>query len=222
MNKKTKTADKKMDREALSFEEALERAEQLVRELEDGTLGLTESLQKYEQGIGLLGQCFQMLDQAELKIAQLSGFDEQGRPLIDHFDADEVQSLPEKGAFAEPPALSGRRSTLAKRRPGRGPRWGPDEYCLFGAPNKEPSWGGIRRRIQGPLLRCDVASLEQPCQVKSERRWRLLPSPKIDRVDDRASAGPSAVCVVQHDESAQYISAHEDAQLVGRLRPYDQ
>ena len=40
--------------ETLSFEEALTSLEQIVQELEEGKLGLAESLSRYEQGVNLL------------------------------------------------------------------------------------------------------------------------------------------------------------------------
>lgn len=95
MAKKKKAAEDD-GRSSLSFEEALEKLEQIVTELEDGRLGLDESLARYEQGVSHLTQCHQLLQNAERKIALLSGVDEQGNPLTAPFDDDEEMSLEQK------------------------------------------------------------------------------------------------------------------------------
>ncbi len=43
--------------EELPFEQSLLELERVVRELEDGRLGLDEALARYEQGIGLIRRC---------------------------------------------------------------------------------------------------------------------------------------------------------------------
>lgn len=55
----------------LSFEEAFNRLEEVVRELEQGDLPLQESLQLYERGTALARHCQALLDQAELRVTQL-------------------------------------------------------------------------------------------------------------------------------------------------------
>lgn len=67
---------------SIDFEESLGEVEGIVSQLESGELGLTASLQKYEQGIRELKQCQTLLDAAEQKISQLSGFDADGNPVI--------------------------------------------------------------------------------------------------------------------------------------------
>ncbi len=62
MNKKTE----------LSFEQALERLETVVRELEDGTVPLDRSLSLYEEGVGLVRLCNTRLDEAERRITVLT------------------------------------------------------------------------------------------------------------------------------------------------------
>ena len=94
MAKKKKSAEGNATT-GVSFEEALEKLEQIVSELEDGRIGLDESLARYEQGIKYLTQCHQLLQKAERKIALLSGVDEQGNPLTELLD-DEEMSLEQK------------------------------------------------------------------------------------------------------------------------------
>lgn len=74
--------------EPLRFEEALANLEAIVAELEDGRLGLSESLARYESGVKLLRRCHGLLEQAERKIELLSGLDPSGKPLTEPFDSE--------------------------------------------------------------------------------------------------------------------------------------
>ena len=62
----------------VSFEEALQALQEIVESLESGSLGLEESLARFEQGIGLLKTCNDVLEQAEQRIETLTGFDADG------------------------------------------------------------------------------------------------------------------------------------------------
>jgi len=53
------------------FEEALERLEHIVEELEGGALTLEESLARYEEGMKLSRRLTQTLDDAERRIEKL-------------------------------------------------------------------------------------------------------------------------------------------------------
>lgn len=79
-------ARKKQD-EPKRFEDALRELESISRDLEEGAIGLEESLQRFEEGIGLLRHCYGILDTAEKKIAVLTGFDGEGNPVLEPFDA---------------------------------------------------------------------------------------------------------------------------------------
>jgi exodeoxyribonuclease VII small subunit len=68
-----------------SFEESLAELERLVRELEDGRLGLDESLDRYERGVGLIKRCTAQLREAEQRILLVTGMDEEGRPVLQPF-----------------------------------------------------------------------------------------------------------------------------------------
>ena len=72
--------------EAPTFEQSLVELEKIVRDLEDGKIGLDDSLRRYEQGVGLLKSCYGQLRQAELKIVELVGVDENGEPKVRPFD----------------------------------------------------------------------------------------------------------------------------------------
>ncbi len=70
-----------MSKSGLSFEEALDRLENLVNRLEEGNMPLEESLKLFAEGIQLTKQCTKQLEQAEKKINLLLE-DEDGNPVI--------------------------------------------------------------------------------------------------------------------------------------------
>jgi exodeoxyribonuclease VII small subunit len=71
----------------MKFEEALKRLEKIVEELENGSLSLDDSLEKYEEGIRLSKACAKKLEVARKKVeillksedgsAELKPFDEK-------------------------------------------------------------------------------------------------------------------------------------------------
>jgi exodeoxyribonuclease VII small subunit len=73
-------------RESLTFEESLAELERIVRELEDGKLGLEEALGRYENGVGLLKRCYAQLQHAEQRILQLMGTNADGQPVTQPFE----------------------------------------------------------------------------------------------------------------------------------------
>lgn len=70
-----------------SFENALDRVERIVADLERGEPSLSAALARYEDGVQLLRRCYDLLDQAERSVAMLTGVDEQGKPVTAPFDA---------------------------------------------------------------------------------------------------------------------------------------
>lgn len=56
----------------LSFEEAFAELEQIVTRLERGGLALEESLRLFERGQSLAAYCSRQLDEAELKIKEIT------------------------------------------------------------------------------------------------------------------------------------------------------
>jgi exodeoxyribonuclease VII small subunit len=54
--------------EAMTFEEAVTRLEQIVRAMEDGKLSLDDSLAAFEEGIALVRFCNGRLDTAEQRV----------------------------------------------------------------------------------------------------------------------------------------------------------
>ena len=55
----------------MTFEEALNRLDEIVRHLEKGDLPLSESLTLFEEGTALMSVCSNMLDEAEQKVLKL-------------------------------------------------------------------------------------------------------------------------------------------------------
>lgn len=58
-------------KQSISFEQALARLDEIVRQLESGEMLLSDSLALYEEGTGLIKTCSKMLDQAEQKVVKL-------------------------------------------------------------------------------------------------------------------------------------------------------
>ena len=65
MDKKTKI------NEEITFEEASQKLEQIVKLLEDPSTSLDKSLELYAEGVELIKICNQKLDEAEQKITTL-------------------------------------------------------------------------------------------------------------------------------------------------------
>ena len=55
-----------------TFEDSLNRLEQIVNRLEQGEVPLEESIKMYEEGLVLSKTCIEKLTQAELKLKKLS------------------------------------------------------------------------------------------------------------------------------------------------------
>ena len=66
----------------MSFEQSLQRLDEIVRHLEKGDLPLSDSLALFEEGTGLLTSCSKMLESAEQKVVKLrKGADRQPEEL---------------------------------------------------------------------------------------------------------------------------------------------
>jgi exodeoxyribonuclease VII small subunit len=98
-----------------SFEESLKELGEIVQQLEDGGLGLAESLARYEQGVKHLRDCYRALKQAERKIELLAGVDAQGNAQTEPFEE------PEDGEFEQQAATRSRQRTAKKRASPRKP-----------------------------------------------------------------------------------------------------
>ena len=63
------------DQKPLAFEQTLAELETLVNQMEDGNMGLEDSLAAFEKGIRLTRECQQALQQAELRVQVLTNPD---------------------------------------------------------------------------------------------------------------------------------------------------
>ena len=61
-----------------TFEDSLKRLQEISDLLEDGEIGLDESIKLYEEGIKLSKICYNKLEAAELKITELKKQFENG------------------------------------------------------------------------------------------------------------------------------------------------
>jgi exodeoxyribonuclease VII small subunit len=55
-----------------SFEENMQRLEQIVRAMEQGEVSLDESLKLFQEGTELVRTCSKMLDEAQLQVKKLT------------------------------------------------------------------------------------------------------------------------------------------------------
>ena len=69
-----------------AFEQALAELERILRNLEDGSVSLEESLAQYERGVALLKGCYQRLRDAEQRILKISSLDGTGKPILEVFE----------------------------------------------------------------------------------------------------------------------------------------
>jgi len=81
---KTMSEKKTVAVELLSIEQAMERLENLVREMESGQLPLEQLIASYEEGVKLASQCQEKLDAAAKKI-QIIAKNSSGRPDLEDF-----------------------------------------------------------------------------------------------------------------------------------------
>jgi exodeoxyribonuclease VII small subunit len=88
------------------FEQALAELDSILRELEDGTTTLEDSLARYERGVALLHTCYGQLREAEQKVRLLAGTADDGSPDLKPFDhVAAIESA--KAAVRKPAKLSG-------------------------------------------------------------------------------------------------------------------
>ena len=71
----------------IKFEDALQRLEQIVDELEGGDLALDDSLKVFEEGVALARRCAKYLEEAEKRIELLTK-DDSGLLKAEPFEWD--------------------------------------------------------------------------------------------------------------------------------------
>jgi exodeoxyribonuclease VII small subunit len=92
---KPKDKERRAEEAELSFEAALEQLETIVHALEEGRLGLDQSLVQYEDGVKLLRRCHGLLARAERRIEMLGSIDAEGRGSTQSLE-DRATTLDEK------------------------------------------------------------------------------------------------------------------------------
>ena len=77
-----------MNQNSKSFEQNMQRLEQIVRAMERGEVSLEESLKMFSEGTELVRSCGKILDEAELQVKKVTA-SADGTPIEEAF-ADEV------------------------------------------------------------------------------------------------------------------------------------
>jgi exodeoxyribonuclease VII small subunit len=73
MNPPTKSPEEPVPIEEMTYEQALNELEAIVLDLETDERTLEQALEMFERGQALARLCAQLLEQAELRIQELSG-----------------------------------------------------------------------------------------------------------------------------------------------------
>ena len=69
-----------------SFEDAMQRLDEIVAGMEDGQLSLEEMISSYEEGVRLLKLCRQRIDGARRRVELISGDLEGGKAALTPFE----------------------------------------------------------------------------------------------------------------------------------------
>lgn len=79
-----------MNRENKTFEQSMQRLEQIVRAMERGDVPLEESLKLFQEGTELVRSCQKLLEDAQLQVNKIMT-DSQGQPVEEVFiHADDI------------------------------------------------------------------------------------------------------------------------------------
>ena len=78
-----------MNQKNHTFEENMNRLEQIVRAMERGDVALEESLKLFQEGTQLVRDCSKLLDEAELQVKTITT-DDNGRPVEEDFKDEPV------------------------------------------------------------------------------------------------------------------------------------
>ena len=76
-----------MNQENKTFEENMQRLEQIVRAMERGDVALEESLKLFREGTELVQYCGKLLDDAQLQVKKVMTAAD-GTPVLEDFDHD--------------------------------------------------------------------------------------------------------------------------------------
>lgn len=104
-----------------SFEQAMDRLEEIVALMEGDRMPLDEMVSSYEEGMGLLKVCRQRIEVARRRIEIITA-DAEGKPVVSAFDPAAVEISEEKPRPAAP--------TARKKKPAE-PEDDTDDIRLF-------------------------------------------------------------------------------------------
>lgn len=73
----------KSEVDSLTFEQAVERLEAIIAQIESGRIGLEQSIAEYERGAALVKRCRAILERSEQRVLELTaeGVREAARPV---------------------------------------------------------------------------------------------------------------------------------------------
>jgi len=74
-----------MNGNSKTFEENMQRLEQIVRAMERGDVALDDSLKLFQEGTELVRSCGKLLDEAQLQIKKITT-NSQGEPVEEDFN----------------------------------------------------------------------------------------------------------------------------------------
>ena len=74
-----------MNQQNITFEQSMQRLEQIVRAMERGDVALEESLKLFQEGTELVRSCGKLLDDAELQVKKIMTAPD-GSPVEEDFD----------------------------------------------------------------------------------------------------------------------------------------
>ncbi len=76
----------KANKKQPSFEVSLDQLDAVINQMESRELGLTESIEAYEQGVSLLRQLHEELSDIEQRVVTLVRIDQDGNPVFENAD----------------------------------------------------------------------------------------------------------------------------------------
>lgn len=78
-----------MKKQNMTFEESMQRLEQIVRAMERGEVPLEESLKLFQEGTQLVMSCEKMLETAQLQVKKVM-VSADGSPVLEEFSDDDT------------------------------------------------------------------------------------------------------------------------------------
>ena len=73
-----------MNQENMTFEESIQRLEQIVRTMEQGDAPLEQSLELFQEGTALVKKCGKLLEEPQLQVSKIVA-GENGEPIEERF-----------------------------------------------------------------------------------------------------------------------------------------